>query len=107
MDKEKFLGYFNNEKELIAELISLFKQSYPDTFEKLKRAIAEKDFSNLELHAHTLKGMIVNFFSEELRQAAYNLEKMGHDHKLDKPQVHIDILEKGIVELVDEMEGLL
>lgn len=106
VDKEQLKLHFEGDEELIAELIEVFESTYPETLDQVKTAVVGSDFKNLELHAHTLKGMIANFFAEELKNAAFSLEKMGREQKLGNVDQEIETLVKGLPLLVEEVKGL-
>jgi protein-histidine pros-kinase len=76
---ENLKVHFDGDDELILELLDVFESTYPKTLASLENAIHEKNYSDLELHAHTLKGMIANFFAPELKEAAFILEKSGRE----------------------------
>ena len=65
-----------------------------------------EDFSNLELHAHTLKGMIANFFAADLKSAAFELEKMGKEKKIENGNEYYEKLERDLPLLIDELRSL-
>ncbi len=95
--------HFDGDEELILELLEVFESTYPGTLTSVETAIKEQSFSDLELHAHTLKGMIANFFSEELKEAAFRLEKSGREKKdegLDQP---LKVLQEKLPLLVEEI----
>jgi protein-histidine pros-kinase len=99
--------HFDGDEELIGELVEVFETSYPETLTSIKASTVSNNFKDLELHAHTMKGMISNFFSEELKEAAFVLEKMGRDEKSDGFQQYVDILEEGLPKLVAEIKSIL
>lgn len=106
INKEQILLHFEGDEELIGELIEVFDTSYPATLDSIELAIKDLDFKNLELHAHTLKGMIANFFAEDLKNAAFSLEKMGKEKKLGNVESEIETLVNGLPLLIDEIKGL-
>lgn len=83
IDKQELKVHFDNDIELISELVVIFEETYPVEILGIKKSLEEKDFKGLELHAHTLKGMIANFFSKELREFALLLERMGKTKIID------------------------
>lgn len=104
---EQLKVHFDGDEELIGELLEVFETSYPVTLTAIKAAVEEVNYKDLELHAHTMKGMISNFFSEKLKEAAFVLEKMGRESKSEGAQEYISELEKGLPVLVDEIRSIL
>ncbi len=106
VNQEELKTHFAGDEELILELVDVFNETYPDVLSSIKSAARDGDFKNLELHAHTLKGMIANFFASELKDAAFELEKMGREQKLGDSGPHIIKLESGLPALVGELKTL-
>ena len=104
-DESKLMTHFDQDKEMILELVEVLKETYPETSSKLKTAIESEDFSNIELHAHTVKGMLSNFFAEELRETAFKLEKMGREKSLDKPLELYASIDEKVPLLIRELRG--
>ena len=65
----------------------------------------EEDFKKIELHAHTLKGMIANFFAEDLRVAAYDIEKMGHNSEISGYESQLAVLDEKLPMLITELRS--
>lgn len=107
VNEKELKVHFDGDEELIGELLEVFEDSYPDTLASVKKSIEEKNLQDLELHAHTLKGMISNFFAQTLKDAAYSLEKMGREGSLSGEAEHVDVLEKGLPQLVTDVRSIL
>ncbi len=105
-DEQKLREHFDNDVDLISELLQIFESSYPDTVSAIENAISEKNYKDLELHAHTLKGMVSNFFAEELRQAAFALEKIGTDESSDDTTSFVSVLKEKLPLLVTEIRSI-
>ena len=99
--------HFDGDEELIGELVEVFETSYPETLSSIKASIENSNYNDLELHAHTMKGMIANFFAEELKEAAFILEKMGRDKKAEGTEEQIAKLEQGLPVLVSEIKSII
>lgn len=100
VNMENLKLHFDGDEELIVELLEVFEATYPKTLASVEKAMKEKNHSELELHAHTLKGMISNFFADELKEASYALEKSGRE-KIDTD------LDKWLKILKDKLPGLV
>lgn len=103
--------HFDGDEELIGELLEVFQSSYPETFAAMKVSLHGRIFKDLELHAHTLKGMVSNFFAKDLKDAAFEFEKMGRQGKItisdsDERKL-IDILETGLPKMIEDVRSIL
>lgn len=87
IDQDALKSHYGEDIEIIEDLIEIFDSTYPESMAELEKAINASDFGNIELHAHTLKGMVANFFSSELKDKFYELEKKG------KEQVSVEVNE--------------
>ena len=103
---EELKTHFDGDEELIGELVEVFEETYPETLSSVKLAIEGQNFSDLELHAHTLKGMIANFFAAELKNAAFELEKMGKNQQITGCDEFVNLLERDLPLLVQELRSL-
>ena len=79
IDQDALKSHYGEDIEIIEDLIEIFDSTYPESMAELEKAINASDFGNIELHAHTLKGMVANFFSSELKDKFYELEKKGKE----------------------------
>lgn len=70
---------FDGDKEMIRALLEVFESSYTEHLEKLESSILRKDFENIKLHAHTLKGMCSNFFAEKAVELSLYIEIQGRE----------------------------
>jgi len=55
------LSRVGGDVELLKEVVELFLDDYPSTFEKIRGAVASRDATALEHHAHSLKGSVSTF----------------------------------------------
>ncbi len=104
---EELKLHFDGDEELIGDLLDVFQNSYPETLEAMKKAISEDDSTNLELHAHTLKGMIANFFAHELKECAFTLEKMGREKVIGETAQLVSDLEEKLPVAIEEIRSIL
>lgn len=106
INENELKTHFAGDEELILELVTVFEETYPETISGIKNSIVKNDFKNLELHAHTLKGMIANFFAADLKDAAFELEKMGREQNIHDPDATIQKLESEIPNMVKELREM-
>lgn len=104
-NESELLEHFDNDKEMISDLIEVLEETYPETLANLKAALDAQTFAEIELHAHTLKGMLSNFFCDELKEKAFELEKMGREKSLDHATEKYSELEKQIPGLLQDLRS--
>ena len=76
-----------------------FITTLPDSLDKIKTAITEKDLESLKILLHNLKGMGGSFGCPEISQCALELENTLETTSIDNMLDEIKSLEKAIQEL--------
>jgi PAS domain S-box-containing protein len=99
LDESLALSRVGGDVELLKEVIELFLDDYPSTFQKIKSAVAASDASAVEQHAHSLKGSVSTFGAGRAFEAAFALEKQGRNRDLTGAQ-------EGLVQLEQALEAL-
>jgi HPt (histidine-containing phosphotransfer) domain-containing protein len=64
----------------------------------------KRDFKELELSAHTLKGVISNMYADRARLLAWQLEQMGHSASAESAEKIYLELETELIKLVSELQ---
>ncbi len=82
LDESLALSRVGGDVELLKEVVELFLDDYPSTFEKIKAAVASRNATALEHHAHSLKGSVSTFGANRAFEAAFTLEKQGRSGDL-------------------------
>lgn len=78
IDEASFMETFQYfDKSIVVEIIDIFIEEYPRRMSDLKNDIDRKDFSKLKFDAHSMKGVIANFFAALPQQHAKELEMKG------------------------------
>ena len=106
LDESLALSRVGGDVDLLKEVIELFLDDYPSTFEKIKNAVAASDASSLEHHAHSLKGSVSTFGAGPAFEAAFELEKQGRAGDLTGAQDGLRRLEQALEALRPELESL-
>jgi CheY-like chemotaxis protein/HPt (histidine-containing phosphotransfer) domain-containing protein len=73
-DERAALSYTAGDRELLKEVITLFRSDYPSSRRAIEHALQERDSEALRLAAHRLKGAIATLGAPAGRQAAAQLE---------------------------------
>lgn len=71
---EELLERVENDRELMRDLLSIFKEEFPRRYQALREAVESQDATRVVLEAHTLKGMLSNLAALEAAEAAAHLE---------------------------------
>jgi len=103
LDKSLALSRVGGDVELLKEVVELFLDHYPATFERIKEAVASRDASALEQHAHSLKGSVSTFGANRAFEAAFTLEKQGRSGDLTAAPDSVLQLEQALEALRPEL----
>jgi PAS domain S-box-containing protein len=103
LDESLALSRVGGDAELLKEVVELFLDDYPATFERIKSAVASRDASALEQHAHSLKGSVSTFGAERAFEAAFTLEKQGRSGDLTAAPDGLLQLQKALEALHPEL----
>ncbi len=78
IDETSFMETFQYfDKSIVVEIIDIFIDEYPRRMSDLKNDIDKKDFQKLKFDAHSMKGVIANFFAAQPQKHAKDLEMKG------------------------------
>ena len=97
----------NGNKELLKEISEMFLKDLPDNLAKINDGIVNADPYTLERAAHALKGSVGNFGAKRSFDAAYRLEKMGKEGKMENAGEAFKELEKELETLETELKRAL
>ena len=106
LDESLALSRVGGDVDLLKEVIELFLNDYPDTFEKIRSAVDGSDANALEHHAHSLKGSVSTFGAGPAFEAAFALEKQGRERDLRGAREGLSRLEKALAALRPELQLL-
>jgi two-component system, sensor histidine kinase and response regulator len=79
IDFAELLARVENDRELIRDLLLIFKEEFPRHHLALREAVASLDAKRVASEAHTLKGMLSNLAAREPAGAAARLEQLGRN----------------------------
>jgi PAS domain S-box-containing protein len=103
LDESLALSRVGGDVDLLKEVAELFLDDYPATLEKIKSAVAGRDATALEQHAHSLKGSVSTFGANRAFEAAYALEKQGRSGDLTGAPEGLAQLENALQALRPEL----
>ena len=77
IDLAELLARVENDRELMRELLLIFKEEFPRHLLALRVAVDASDGEKVATEAHTLKGMLCNLAASPAAGAAARLEQLG------------------------------
>jgi signal transduction histidine kinase/CheY-like chemotaxis protein len=105
-DRAALLNYVESDRELLTRILERFRDKRPQLLAKVQEAIAQADGPALEFSAHKLKGVVGNFFAKPAWDAAFRLETLGHEGRLQEASRAYAVLEREIERLRLALEAL-
>ena len=76
-DPESSLSRLNGDRELLCEMIDIFRSSGPALFGQLRSALDAGETETVRRAAHTLKGSVCNFGAEDVVEVLVRMEACG------------------------------
>ena len=80
-DHEELLARVENDRELLRDLLTIFKEDFPRQLLALREAVETKDGDRVATAAHTLRGMLSNLAASQAAATAARLEQMGRKNE--------------------------
>jgi HPt (histidine-containing phosphotransfer) domain-containing protein len=77
IDFAELLARVENDRELMRDLLVIFKEEFPRYYQALHDAVASLDAKQVASEAHSLKGMLSNLAASETAEAAARIEQLG------------------------------
>ncbi len=81
IDFAELLTRVENDRELMRDLLSIFKEEFSRHHRALREAVESLDAKQVASEAHALKGMLSYLAAREAAGAAARLEQSGRDGK--------------------------
>lgn len=106
LDEALALSRVGGDFDLLREVVELFLNDYPQALDKIRGAVASRDPSGVEHHAHSLKGSVSTFGAREAFEAALALERKGRSGDLTNAEEGLGKLEYALTALRPELEAL-
>jgi two-component system sensor histidine kinase/response regulator len=84
IDMAELLARVEDDRELMRDLLLIFKQEFPAHLQALRDAVNSMDGEKVAAEAHALKGMLSNLAANPAAAAAARLEQLGRNHELSQ-----------------------
>jgi CheY-like chemotaxis protein/HPt (histidine-containing phosphotransfer) domain-containing protein len=102
-DERAALEYSGGDRQLLAEVIGIFRGDYPRSLRRIDQALKRRDGEALRLAAHGLKGAIATIGAPAGRQAAAALEQAARAADFDAAQQASDRLRREVERLEEAL----
>jgi HPt (histidine-containing phosphotransfer) domain-containing protein len=86
IDLTELLARVENDRELMRELLLIFKEEFPRHLQALRDAVDSLNAQRVVAEAHTLKGMLSNLAAGPAAEAAARLEQLGRSREVSEFQ---------------------
>jgi len=107
IDTDALMRRVRNDAKLLGNMITRFRDTYPDMLSDIRRAIADQDVQRVKDTAHKLKGAVGNFSAWTPYEAVLRLEEMGKAGDLVKAEAACDTVQHEIDMLFPALKKLL
>lgn len=107
IDLADLLVRVDNDRDLLRELLHIFKDDAPGHMENLRRAVVHHDVPGVASEAHTLKGMLSNLSCKNASATAASLEKLAREERTSDFAESFAGLEQQMKRLLREIENSL
>jgi HPt (histidine-containing phosphotransfer) domain-containing protein len=107
LNRDELFARVDNDRELLQELIVIFKDHFPQQLCALRRAVDQGDLKTVERSSHTLKGMFLSLAASKSAAAASQLERLGRGHETGALSNALALLEREVALLLPELEAHL
>jgi PAS domain S-box-containing protein len=106
LDRAVLLERFNGDRELLQELVQLFRAECPRLMAEVGDAVRRRDPAKLKRAAHTLKGAVGNFGAADAVAAAWSLESQAAHGDLGRAEESWTALERAMARLEPALAAL-
>jgi len=103
----ELLARVDNDRELLCDLLSIFKREFPDQLTSLQTAVAGNDAAQAARVSHTLKGMLANLTVTKAAASASRLERLARAGENSSLGDALAAFEKDVQGLLPEMESYM
>lgn len=96
---------FGDDPEIFEEIFADFKDTYGEMLTGIESAIQSKNSGDLEITAHTLKGVLATFCSVSAKEIAYELENSGKNSNFEGCEEKFTLLKSEVGALVSDLSN--
>jgi two-component system sensor histidine kinase/response regulator len=104
VDEKDLLRRVQGDRELLSEMVSLFREEVSMLLQELRGGIDKRDATAISRVAHTLKGALGNFGCGPAYRAAVEIEAISHRKELGDVRTAVETLETEVERLKTALE---
>jgi HPt (histidine-containing phosphotransfer) domain-containing protein len=104
LDLAELLARVENDRELMRDLVTIFKEDFPKQLQALRQAVDASDAKQVAAFAHTLKGAFSNLAAHQAAAGASRLERLGCNGEVEAFQDAFSTLECEAARLLRELD---
>jgi len=97
----------DNDRELLRELLEIFKHEFPRYRAELRSAVAQKELKRVSSLGHALKGMFANLAADRATALAGNLERLGKGNETEELDAALEAFEAESTALLPILDSCL
>lgn len=101
----ELLTRVDNDRDLVCELIGIFKEEFPRLLQSLQQSVAREDLKNVEVTSHALKGMLSCLSVTRAAATASWLEQMAREGEKLGLTDALTLFEHEVANLLPELDG--
>ncbi|MEO7190908.1 MAG: Hpt domain-containing protein [Vicinamibacterales bacterium] len=103
---DEALDRVEGDRELLLELVDIFREDLPRAVQEIEEAVAEGDARRLNRGAHTLRGSLTSFAAASASAITLRLESAGRDGILSQAAADLAELRQALSALEAELVQL-
>jgi len=103
----ELLARVDNDRELLCDLLSIFKREFPGHLQALQNAVARNDATQVAGVSHMLKGMLSNLAVTKAATSAARLEQLARAEQIPPMRDALAAFEQDVQGLLPEMESYM
>jgi HPt (histidine-containing phosphotransfer) domain-containing protein len=106
-DHAELLARVDNDRELLHDLLTIFKEEFPRHLKALRAAVESGDGKLVAVAAHTLKGMLLNLAAGQAAAAVGRLEQLGRSGETSGFQDALAAFEREATSLLPQLDACM
>src|SRR6266481_1335052 len=106
-DHQELLARVENDRELLRDLLTIFKEDFPRQLLTLREAVEAKDGDLVATAAHSLRGMLSNLAASQAAATAARLEQMGRKKEILGFQEAFGVFENDANKLLPQLDACM
>ncbi len=106
IDLKEFLERVQDDKDLLKELLDIYREDYLTKRVSLESAIKINNYEEVKSIAHSLKGASGNISAKALRETFMKLEEMGKNKNLTGAEALLPVVDQQYGDLSKRIDQL-